>query len=1542
MDDIQEMERVRRKFDQQLQRMFGGTMSEMNSQLRSILNNLKTQNDPTIQLVTLQELAEILSVSNEETLAGYFATDSFVKELVRIMKGSEQGTDDDIPPGLDMDEDTMLALAMAGGFGGGNPEIMLLACRCLSNLMDAMPTAVTNVVYQGATKVLCQKLKSIEYIDLAEQALTALEKIASQLPRAVIHEGGLSAVLMYFDFFSIHSQRTALRTAANCMRCVDKDNFSQVLEVIPTLMNTITYSDRTLVELSCLCWLRITENYRPRRDLIEKAVSVELLKAIIDLIPIPGNPNAARPSTFMDLLRILRAIVKSSPSLCCELLKLNIVDIFYKVLTGSTDIPQYDHASSSLPEVNMDHKWRDSVYTILKIIIDSLPPLPKDDKFSSRRFKDLDRNKLRDGSTKDEDDDSNNSSNNNHKNDLRAVMFRKDNTILHYINSLLIPLLLEMHTSMVNIRVRQLVTHILVKLIHFSEADELRKVLNNIGLSGFLASILTQQEHPILVTDTLYMAEMLIEKLPDIYVFLFQHEGVIHEIKSLANTPLSDKEDATAADHSCDTTKNDNDVSKTRLVSSTPGENSEIQQQEELRSLEEKLQSARRRLFNREDLPALLRSRMGLLQQQQQQQQQLSADTEKGIGQGSTRKYIIQLANYILKTYQDRLKLKNSSQTEHAVSTIESSIAELDHNDDDTLTDLGLETLHALLDYYKSCSVGISSYELRASGLMDALLEYLTTADNVTQTKVDDDNLKSSLSERQALFKYIIGNSATTTMTTGGGDSGDGNDIISMLIIRLQELLARFEQYQVVTPLDMTSNDGLRNPSSMLAKQIRLRLTGIGSNIPIDHQHLMVSTHAVATFRVIEEYLLSRVTHSDGGLDEDGTSDNGGDEIITARHHDRPTLNETSSRPSLDQLIQQDNDIDNTIRDNSESLKNESGGDSNNDTDNSVEASGSTSVSNKGRWRIIFSTKSNTINNDMTIYGAIHKEEIQQRQLDSPPPTRNIWISSYPISYKLVWTHDDGKKNGDEDIVKDDDDKQNQRLVTKSSSPSFSTQSSQSDESSANNQICDNVRRLLKVIYQLYNGDDQPNLRNLFFGRKLTAKVNRQLEEPLIVASDCLPEWIHRLLRDTPFLFPFETRYLYIQCTSYGYSRLISRWQSLQMRNQQHQGARGGTLDDSHQQQSMTLGQLERQKVRMMRNQILESAVKMLELFATSDASLEIEFVDEEGTGLGPTLEFYALASKAFCKKSLGLWHNDDDDSATRYVCAPRGLFPRPLLDVGRIHNKTVRRITTLFKTLGRFVAKAMLDFRIIDIPFSLAFFHLVFNNHLRAIDLIRSSQQKQEAIETIEVDGITLDDLCLSYTLPGSNIHLKDEGDKIPVTIHNLANYVDLLVDATVGSGVSKQIDAFRTGFSESFPINDLKILTCDELVSLFGTSDEDWSLTTLMDTIKADHGFTMDSTAMQHLLEILSELDHQGRRDFLQFTTGSPRLPIGGWKALRPPFTVVRKMSEPPLSANDYLPSVMTCANYFKMPDYSDKATMLKRLQTAMSEGKESFLLS
>jgi E3 ubiquitin-protein ligase TRIP12 len=107
--------------------------------LNSLLTGLKSQ-DEAMQLQCLIELCDFLSIGTEENMSG-FSVDSFAPALVEL---------------LNMEH---------------NPDMMLLACRALSYIMEALPTVSSALVGHQAVPALCQKLLNIEYIDLAEQAL---------------------------------------------------------------------------------------------------------------------------------------------------------------------------------------------------------------------------------------------------------------------------------------------------------------------------------------------------------------------------------------------------------------------------------------------------------------------------------------------------------------------------------------------------------------------------------------------------------------------------------------------------------------------------------------------------------------------------------------------------------------------------------------------------------------------------------------------------------------------------------------------------------------------------------------------------------------------------------------------------------------------------------------------------------------------------------------------------------------------------------------------------------------------------------------------------------------------------------------------------------------------------------------------------------------------------------------------------------------------------------------------------------------------------
>jgi len=65
-------------------------------------------------------------------------------------------------------------------------------------------------------------------------------------------------------------------------------------------------------------------------------------------------------------------------------------------------------------------------------------------------------------------------------------------------------------------------------------------------------------------------------------------------------------------------------------------------------------------------------------------------------------------------------------------------------------------------------------------------------------------------------------------------------------------------------------------------------------------------------------------------------------------------------------------------------------------------------------------------------------------------------------------------------------------------------------------------------------------------------------------------------------------------------------------------------------------------------------------------------------------------------------------------------------------------------------------------------------------------------------------------------------------------------------------------------------------------------------------------------------------------------------GLRSLNPPLTIVRKTVETTENADDFLPSVMTCVNYLKLPEYSSNDVMRTRLAVAAREGQLSFHLS
>lgn len=492
-------------------------------------------------------------------------------------------------------------------------------------------------------------------------------------------------------------------------------------------------------------------------------------------------------------------------------------------------------------------------------------------------------------------------------------------------------------------------------------------------------------------------------------------------------------------------------------------------------------------------------------------------------------------------------------------------------------------------------------------------------------------------------------------------------------------------------------------------------------------------------------------------------------------------------------------------------------------------------------WHLEFSIEGKPVPGGTTIYRAMQENSADSSDLGR----RNIWSACHTVQFKRVpgpppaenTTLDVATSNVAEDV---DD------MPT----------------SLKENPVTAKILSLLNILHELNtNLDDvledgnenhvrlSPEPLASFVNTKLTSKLNRQLEEPLIVASSCLPKWSQDLPKSYPFLFPFETRHLFLQSTSFGYSRSMTRWHNAR--------AVEDSRRDRHRDDRPFVGRLQRQKVRISRNRILDSAEKVLELYGSSSSMLEVEYFEEVGTGLGPTLEFFSTVSKEFSKKKLKLWREDNASESDEYAFGKLGLFPAPMSDK-RAETEAGKKILHHFKMLGRFVARSMLDSRIIDVSLNPTFFRVsnspstvplslgavkTVDTHLaRSLKMLKqfaqekkriqedtrcSAVRKSTALKDIKVSGVHIEDLSLDFTLPGyPTIELVENGAEINVTVHNVDEYIDKVIDMTLGRGVQRQVDAFRAGFSQAFPYSALRAFTPAELVMLFGRVEEDWTL--------------------------------------------------------------------------------------------------------------------
>lgn len=94
-------------------------------------------------------------------------------------------------------------------------------------------------------------------------------------------------------------------------------------------------------------------------------------------------------------------------------------------------------------------------------------------------------------------------------------------------------------------------------------------------------------------------------------------------------------------------------------------------------------------------------------------------------------------------------------------------------------------------------------------------------------------------------------------------------------------------------------------------------------------------------------------------------------------------------------------------------------------------------------------------------------------------------------------------------------------------------------------------------------------------------------------------------------------------------------------------------------------------------------------------------------------------------------------------------------------------------------------------------------------------------------------------------------------------------------------------------------------------------------------ENGYTERSKTITNFWEIVHDLPIESKKKLLEFTTGSDRVPIGGFSRLK--LVIARNGSD-----SDRLPTSHTCYNVLLLPEYESKEKLEERLLKAINYSK------
>ncbi|CEM29655.1 unnamed protein product [Vitrella brassicaformis CCMP3155] len=327
-----------------------------------------------------------------------------------------------------------------------------------------------------------------------------------------------------------------------------------------------------------------------------------------------------------------------------------------------------------------------------------------------------------------------------------------------------------------------------------------------------------------------------------------------------------------------------------------------------------------------------------------------------------------------------------------------------------------------------------------------------------------------------------------------------------------------------------------------------------------------------------------------------------------------------------------------------------------------------------------------------------------------------------------------------------------------------------------------------------------------------------------------------------------------------------------------------------------------------------------------------VQFVDSDGMveagidGGGLFKEFLISLSRTAFNPNYGLFQASPNDQS---------LYPSPAAFVA--HPNAAQ----LFTLLGKVVGKALYEHILIEPQFNRVFLNLLLGRLNQVDDIPSLDPEFHKNLLYLKQYSGNVEELSLTFAASVGELGSTEEhdlipnGHNIPVTNETKFKYIHLISHFKTNVQIKTPTDAFLQGLQAVLPLEWLRMFSQDELRLLISGTPEGFDVLDLRRHTRLAGGYEEGDETIKLFWEALKEMDKNERAAFLMFVTSCSRAPLLGFQNLTPPFSIHR------VNDTTRLPTASTCANLLKLPDYRNKATIMKKLRQSIFSG-QGFQLS